>query len=137
MRIQSTETSIEYAGRNLVQPGGFFDGDAISDSLETTAQAVELVSSQFVRMEQHKNARTSSNLSFVQDFDNIEDAVLFKIESQEHATSNATGSLTYTVGSITRAYEAALTRLDADISLTPDAVRVTLTYSFIIGQPSS
>lgn len=137
MRIQSTKTSIEYAGRNLVQPGGFFDGDAISDSLETTAQAVELVSSQFVRMEQHKNARTSSNLSFVQDFDNIEDAVLFKIERQEHATANATGRLTYAVGNITRAYDAALTRLDADISLTPDAVRVTLTYSFIIGQPSS
>ena len=137
MRIQSTKTSIEYAGRNLVQPGGFFDGDAISDSLETTAQAVELVSSQFVRMEHHQNARASSNLSFVHDFDNIEDAVLFKIESQEHATSNATGSLTYTVGTVVRNYEAALTRLDADISFAPDAVRVSLHYSFIIGKPSS
>lgn len=137
MKIQSTTTTIDYAGRNLVQPGGYFDGDAISDSLETTAQAVELVSSQFVRMEQHQNARTSSNLSFVQDFDNIEDAVLFKIESQEHATSNATGRLTYTVGNITRAYEAALARLDTAISLTSDAVRVTLNYSFIIGKPSS
>lgn len=137
MKIKSTKTTIVYAGRTLIQPGEFFDGDAISDSLETTAQSVNMVNATYARMEHYQNAKESSTLSFVRDFDNVEDAVLYKFEAQEHAANNATGRLVYGVGEgdtqVVINYMAGLTRLDADISLSPNAVRVTLRYSFIAG----
>ena len=137
MKIKSTKTTIVYAGRTLVQPGGYFDGDAISDSLETTAQSVNMVNSPYARMEHYNNVKESSTLSFVHDFDNVEEAVLFKFEAQEHAANNATGRLVYAVGEddaqVVINYMAGLTRLDADISLSPNAIRVTLQYSFIAG----
>lgn len=133
MKRQSTTTTIQYAGRTLIQPGGYFVREAVSSSLETTAQGVELVSSPFVRLEQHQNTRANRSYSFVHDFDSVEAAALFQLEAEEHAAANATGMLTITVGDTTRNYNAGLQRVDTELDLAVDAVRVTLRYSFITG----
>lgn len=134
MKLKSTKTTIEYAGRILVQPGGHFDGEAISDSLETTAGSVELVGSYYTRIESHLNNKVTRNLSFVHDFESVEDAVIFKLAAEEHAANNQIGHLTIQVGDTRRTYAAGLTQLDADVSLTTNSVRVVLRYSFISGE---
>lgn len=133
MRIRSEQTSIKYAGRILVQPGGHFGGDAISSSLDTTTEGVALVDSPFVKIQHFKNARAARNFSFVYDFDSAEAAALFLLEVEEHAAANATGMLTITVGDTIRNFNAGLQRLDAELDLAVDAVRVTVRYSFITG----
>ena len=134
MRIKSTQTTVEYAGRMLVQPSGYFDGDAISDSLETTAGSVDLVGGYYARIEKHLNNKSSRNFSFAYDFESVEDAVLFKLEAEEHAAANQTGHLTIQVGNTMRTYAAGLTQLDSDVTLTANAVRLILRYSFITGE---
>ena len=134
MRIKSTQTTVEYAGRILIQPGGYFDGDAISDSLETTAGSVDLVGGYYARIEKHLNNKSSRNFSFAYDFESVEDAVLFKLEAEEHAAGNQTGHLTIQVGNTMRTYAAGLTQLDSDVTLTANAVRLILRYSFITGE---
>lgn len=134
MRIKSTQTTVEYAGRILIQPGGYFDGDAISDSLETTAGSVDLVGGYYARIEKHLNNKSTRNFSFAYDFESVEDAVLFKLEAEEHAAGNQTGELTIQVGNTVRTYAAGLTQLDSDVTLTANAVRLILRYSFITGE---
>lgn len=135
MRIKSTKTTIEYAGRILVQSGGYFDGDAISDTLSTSAQAVALVKAPFKRMEQSANASVDRSFSFVSDFDSVEAAIQYKLEAEEHGAANMNGELTMSIGeNMLRTYEAALNSLDASISLTPSSVRVVLKYDFTTGE---
>ena len=134
MKIKSTKTSILYAGREIISPGGYFDGDAISDSIETTAQAFELVGAAFKRMEHHLNNQATRTFSCVRDFDSIEGAVLYKLEAEEHATENPTGTLSITVGNSSRSYSAGLTSLTSNISLAPNAVRLVLVYAFMTGE---
>ena len=135
MRIKSTKTTIEYAGRILVQPGGYFDGDAISDTLSTSAQAVALVKAPFKRMEQSANASVDRSFSFVSDFDSVEAAIQYKLEAEEHGAANMNGELTMSIGeNMLRTYEAALNSLDASISLSPSSVRVVLRYDFTTGE---
>ncbi len=137
MRIKSTTTTIEYASRILVQPGGYFDGDAISDSLETTVGSVELVGRYYAHIESHLNNKSTRNFSFAHDFENVEDAVLFKLAAEEHAANNQTGLLTIQVGNTLRTYTAGLTQLDSDVTLTANSVRLVLRYSFITGETVS
>lgn len=135
MRIKSSKTTIEYAGRILVQPGGYFDGDAISDTLSTSAQAVALVKAPFKRMEQSANASVDRSFSFVSDFDSVEAAIQYKLEAEEHGAANMNGELTMSIGeNMLRTYEAALNSLDASISLSPSSVRVVLRYDFTTGE---
>ena len=135
MRIKSTKTTIEYAGRILMQPGGYFDGDAISDTLSTSAQAVALVKAPFKRMEQSANASVDRSFSFVRDFDSVEAAIQYKLEAEEHGAANMNGELTMSIGeNMLRTYEAALNSLDASISLSPSSVRVVLKYDFTTGE---
>lgn len=139
MKIISTKTTIEYAGRILIQPGWRFDGDAISDSLETTAGSIDLVGSSYARIESHLNNKCSRNFSFSYDFESVEDAVLFKLLAEEHAAANQIGSLTIKVGDplhpdILRTYSAGLTQLDSDITIAASSVRLVLRYSFITGE---
>lgn len=137
MRIKSTKTTIEYAGRILIQPGQHFDGDAISDSLETTAGSIDLVGGYYARIESNLNNKASRNFSFARDFDNVEDAVLFKLDAEEHAAANQTGLLTIQVGETLRTYKAGLTQLDSDVTLQANSVRLVLRYAFITGEPVS
>lgn len=137
MKIKSTQTTIEYAGRMLIQPGGYFDGDAISDSLETTSASVELVGRHYARIESHLNNKSTRNFSFVHDFKSVEDAVLFKLLAEEHAASNQKGDLSIQVGNTLRTYAAGLTQLDSDVTLAVSSVRLVLRYSFITGETIS
>jgi hypothetical protein len=134
MKIKSTKTTIEYAGRILVQPGGYFDGDAIADSLDSSAQAVSLVKAPFKRIEQTENASASRSFSFVNDFDTVDEAIAFKLQAEEHGAQNLKGDLTISVGeNLLRTYEAGLTGLSSSISLAPSSVRVVLNYDFVTG----
>ena len=137
MRLKSSKTTIEYAGRILIQPGWHFDGDAISDSLATTAGSVDLVGRYYAHIESHLNNKSTRNLSFSHDFKSVEDAVLFKLSAEEHAASNQTGYLTIQVGDTLRTYAAGLTQLDSDVTLTANSVRLVLRYSFITGETVS
>jgi hypothetical protein len=137
MKIKSTKTTIEYAGRILIQPGWRFDGDAISDSLATTAGSVDLVGRYYAQIESHLNNKSTRNFSFVHDFKSVEDAVLFKLAAEEHAASNQTGQLTIQVDNTLRTYAAGLTQLDSDVTLTANSVRLVLRYSFITGETVS
>lgn len=134
MRIKSTQTTIEYEGRILIQPGGYFDGDAISDSLETTVGSVDLVGGYYARIEKHLNNKSMRNFSFAYDFSSVEDAVIFKLSAEEHAASNQTGHLSIQVGNTLRTYAAGLTQLDSDVTLAANSVRLVLRYSFITGE---
>ena len=137
MRIKSTQTTIEYASRMLMKPGWYFDGDAISDSLETTAGSVDMVGGYYARIESHLNNKNTRNFSFAHDFESVEDAVLFKLAAEEHAANNQTGHLTIQVGNTLRTYAAGLTQLDSDVTLTANSVRLVLRYSFITGETVS
>lgn len=116
-----------------MQPGEYFDGDAISDSLDTTAQAVSLVNAPFKHVTQFRNASSNRSFSFARDFASVEAAYMFKLESEEHAVEHATGDLTVKVGETVKTYNAALTRLDSAIRLTPSSVRLVLSYDFVTG----
>lgn len=137
MRIKSTKTTIEYASRILIQPGWHFDGDAINDSLETTAGSVELVGRHYARIQSHLNNKSTRNFSFAHDFESVEDAVLFKLSAEEHAANNQIGHLSIQVGETLRTYAAGLTQLDSDITLTANSVRLVLRYAFITGETIS
>lgn len=134
MRIKSRQTTISYASRKLIEPGGYFDGDAISDSLETTARGVELVNSQFVKLEHTKNNRASRDFSFSYDFKNVESALQYKFDAESHASEKPTGTLTIAVGDMIKTCEAGLTSLTSSISIMPASIRLTLSYSFVTGR---
>ena len=134
MRIKSTDTTINYANRDLLTPGGYFDGDAISDTLETTAEAFESINSRYKNIEAHLNTHASRSFSFVVDFDGVEKAVQYKLAAEDHATLNPTGTLEITIGNTSRRYAAGLTSLTSNISLVSNAVRLVLTYSFMTGK---
>lgn len=136
MKIKTKQTSIIYAGRTLVQPGGYFEGDALSDSFSTTTKNVDLVGSTFTSLESYGNAQATRQYSFLFDFDNLEDAVLYKMSAEEHAAENQTGDLSVHVGSISRTYKAGLTQLDSEISLAVNSIRLILRYSFTTGSPT-
>lgn len=133
MRIRSEQTTIEYAGRILVQPGGHFDGDALSSSLDTTTEGIALVDSPFVKIQNFKNAQATRNFSFAYDFDSVEDAYLFKLEAEEHAVNNPCGHLSVSVKNTIKTYKAGLTQISTDIYIVPDKIRVILKYEFITG----
>jgi hypothetical protein len=137
MKIKSTKTTIEYEGRILVAPGGYFDGDAISDSLSTSAQSINLVGSPYKHLEQYKNASVSRSISTVADFSDVESALKYKLGAEDHAALSMVGNLTIDVGDTQRTYKAALTQLDSSISLSPNSVRVVLRYDFITGKLAS
>ena len=134
MRTKSTKTTIIYAGRTLVQPGGHFDGDSISSSLNTTASSYDLIGSTHSSIESHYNAKSSLNLSFVHDFESVEEALLFKLEVEDHAIANQTGELSIAVDESRRTYLAGLESIDSTFSLVTNAVRLVLQYSFILGK---
>lgn len=137
MKIKSTKTTIEYAGRILVSPGGYFNGEAVSDTLTTSAQAISLVNAKYKFLEQYKNASVSRVISTVADFSDVESALLYKLAAEDHAATNQVGELTITIGETQRTYKAALTQLDASISLAPASVRVVLSYDITTGKLAS
>lgn len=134
MKIKSTKTTIEYAGRMLIQPGGFFGEEAVSDTLETTAQTVDLVNSPFKRLEEYQNVSVSRSFTIIRDYDSVEAAFVDKLEAETHAGRNSKGELTISVGSTTKKYDACLKQLDSNVSLHVNGIRLTLSYSFITGK---
>lgn len=137
MKLKSQKTTIEYAGRMLIQPGGAFDGDAISDSIETTANAIELVNSPYKQLEHYHNISASRSFSVVHDFDDAETAVLFKLEVEQFVVENPTGDLLIKVGDTVKTYEAALSQVGASVSLAPSSVRLVLRWDFTTGAPKN
>lgn len=137
MRIKSKSTTIEYSGRLLLSPGGYFSGDALNDSISTTANSVELVGSTWASIEEHQNAKATRNFSFAYDFENFEAAYIFKLNAEEHAINNPSGFLSIQVGDILTTYKAGLSQLDSETTLTASSIRVVLSYTFLTGKIES
>lgn len=137
MKIKSTKTTIEYAGWMVILPSGAFDGEAISDTLDTTANAIELVNAPYKKMEHYYNISASRSYSVVHDFDSVEDALAYKVAAEDHATANPVGDLTIKIGDTVRTYEAALTQVGASVSLSPSSVRLILRWEFTTGTPKN
>ena len=131
MKIKSQQTTISYAGRQLIQPGGYFDGAAFNDSFSTTTRSVELVGGQHVSLENHGNVEANRNFSFLYDFESVEDAFRFKIDAENHALQNPIGDLIINIDSLSVTLNAGLTQIDSDISLAANSVRLILRYAFI------
>ena len=93
-----------------------------------------MVFSEFVKLVNYGNASSSRSYSVLRDFESIEDAIIYKEEAEEHAAANGVGYLTIKIGDRSRIYEAGITSLESDISLTANAIRVELRYSFTTGQ---
>ena len=131
MRLKSKKTTIEYAGRVLVGPGDYFDGESISGERTYTTTGVSLVMSASPSIENYGNASGSQTFSTSRDFDDFEALMRYLLDVTSFADNNPKGDLLISVGDAGKAYDAGLVSLNYEITLVASC-RLLLTWEFLL-----
>jgi hypothetical protein len=133
MRIKSNIITIEYAGAMILQPGGHINGQEYGGSRSYSTTAEDVVDAATPTIRAYGNAQGSMNFDVCVDFESEGEAVAEAMQRMQHLDKNQTGDFTLTVGESVQRYAAGIQSADWTISYTVDTVRLTFSYSFILG----
>lgn len=140
MRLRSNIISVVYADRDLLEVDGYIAAEGYGWSESYTTSAEDLLDSEFPELVSHQNARGEMQLPICVDFKSEIAAFTYAMEARAHARANQTGKLTIAVGSSLNEWQAGVNSLNAEFryigSNESSRVRLTLTYSFILGGSS-
>lgn len=133
MRIKSKITTIEYAGTEILSPGGHIAAQDFGMSRSFTTAADSLLDASSPAIRAYGNAQGACEFAVAIDFDTEEEALSEALERTAFLEAHQTGTLKLTVGSKLHAWQAGISGTDWKLSYTPDSVRLIFSYSFILG----
>lgn len=133
MRIKSNVITIEYAGEVLLQPGGHLNGQDYGGSRSFTSTAEDVVDAENPVIRAYGNAQGSMNFDVCIDFGSEDEAITEAMTRMHHLETNQSGIFKLKVGDTVNAWQAGIQSADWSISYTVDTVRLTFSYSFILG----
>ena len=137
MRIKSKVITIEYAGATLLKPGSHLNGKEYGGSRAYSTAAVDVVDAAHPEIRSYGNASGSMSFAVCVDCETEDEAVAEAMPRITHLDAHQTGSFTFSVGDTVQKWHAGITSADWSISYTVDAVRLTFSYSFTLGEPLS
>lgn len=133
MRIKSNVITIEYAGEVLLQPGGHLNGQDYGGSRSFTSTAEDVVDAENPVIRSYGNAQGSMNFDVCIDFGSEDEAITEAMTRMHHLETHQSGVFNLKVGDTVNAWQAGIQSADWSISYTVDTVRLTFSYSFILG----
>lgn len=133
MRIKSNVTTIEYAGEVLLQPGGHLNGQNYGGSRNFTTTAEDVVDAASPVIRSYGNAQGSMNFDVCIDFGSEDEAITEAMTRTHHLETHQSGVFKLKVGATVNAWQAGIQSSDWSISYTVDTVRLTFSYSFVLG----
>lgn len=133
MRIKSKIITIEYAGQALLAPGEHISGQDYGGSRSFSTTAEDILNADTPTVRAYGNAQGSKTFDVCLDFSTEDEAIAEALTRLDFLEAHQTGTLTLTVGTVSRSWQAGVQSADWRISYTPDSVRLTLSYSFVLG----
>lgn len=132
-RFRSKETIINYAGRDLLTPGGTFAESGTLFNLERqyTTQAVQAVGAEAPVLDNFGNSQGSQTFSITEDYQTVEGALMRAEELQRFCDEHPLGILLYQAGDRQFFWEAGISSFTAAMTCPPRLVRMTFTYTFL------
>lgn len=132
-RFKSQKTTINYAGRDLLAPGGKFadSGELFNIERQYTTQVVQAVGATSPVLDNFGNAQGAQTFSVSEDFRTVEGALMRAEELQRFCDATPLGTLVYQSGDRQFIMQAGLTGFRAAMTFPPRLVRMTFTYSFL------
>ena len=135
-RIKSKVTEVEYAGRVIYS--GRNEAQSLSEfwtlSRQYSTEAAEVIDAVAPKIRAFGNASGDFPLSVCVDYDSEEDAFAAAIEWADWADQHNTGELVIRTGGKVFGWKAGVSGLNVSQSITPSWVRVTLAFSFLLGE---
>lgn len=116
-----------------MQPGGHINGREYGGSRSYSTTAEDVVDAATPVIRAYGNAQGSMNFDVCVDFESEGEAVAEAMQRMQHLDEHQTGDFTLTVGESVQRYAAGIQSADWSISYTVDTVRLTFSYSFILG----
>ena len=133
MRIKSNVITIEYADEVLLQPGGHINGQDYGGSRNFTTTAEDVIDADSPVIRAYGNAQGNMNFDICVDFGSEDEAITEAMTRMHHLETHQSGVFKLKVGDTVNAWQAGIQSTDWRISYTVDSVRLTFSYSFILG----
>lgn len=134
-RYTSKVTEVEYAGR-VIYSGQ--EGQSLTEfwniSRQYSTEAAEVIDASAPRIRAFGNASGDFPLSVCVDYASEVAAFAAAIEWADWADQHNTGDLIVRTGGKVFGWKAGVSSLDIGQSITPGRVRVTLAFSFLLGE---
>lgn len=131
MRTQSKTTTITYADRAILALGDMLDGESFSGERNYTTTTTPLVMSSAPALDNYGNATGRQEFTISRDFDSFEELLEYLLDAQNFADEHQTGSLTISVGNVSKTSSAGLSSLRHEITLVA-SYRLALTWDFLL-----
>jgi hypothetical protein len=136
-RIKTKNTQAVYAGRVIYDDASPLQ--ALSDqwriSRNYSTEATAIIDREAPEIRAFGNANGAFPLTISIAYDSEEEAFSAALDWAAFADANQTGELKFTVGETAQAWKAGLESFEVSPSFSPSyGVRLTLTFSFLIGE---
>lgn len=134
MRIQSKNTTVVYAGQEILGPGQCIDAADYGFGRDFTTRAEPVILAEAPVIMASGNAQGAFNLPVCIDFASDDAAFKEALQRTAFVEENQTGELELTIDEVAQKWEAGIQRIDGKITHLPNCVRLTVTYDFLLGK---
>lgn len=140
MRLKSNIIRVNYAGRDILAPGGYLAAESYGGSRAFTTTAESLLEAASPAVRSYGNAQGNMSVPICQDFPSEPEALEAAFAAEDYVERHQEGVLSVTIGDKTRKWNAGITSFNWSINYawsstenSKGCVRLTLSYEFVLG----
>lgn len=134
MIISNSENNLAatYAGTAILTSGQMLAATEYGFARNFTTTAESTIGAAAPTLRAYGNAQGIFALPIAEDFTDEATALLAALTRSDHAENNPTGTLTFTIGTTNKSWDAGIQSIETNISYIPGGVRLHTTYNFIL-----